>query len=229
MPTAALATAPAPTQVHPLHKRALRIIKGTATFEDRYVPDHTQVTELIAILRSMGCIIAFTTGNWDLFHIGHGKYIARGKEEATKHYPGADHVIMVVGIDTDEMTRKRKGPSRPIVPEDERAAILGHLRAVDIIVPQYEENQLFRLIKHDVRIVSISTKDLPDLGVIKEQCDHLVNLEPQAETSTTARVRRLAIDGIYDRLGPYLMKLKPIVDEMSDELEKVASELSKKS
>lgn len=214
------------TQVNPLHRRALRILKGTATFEDRFVPDHGQVTQLIEHLRGMGCVIAFTTGNWDLFHIGHAKYIARGKAEAAKNYPDAEHVIMVVGIDTDEMTRKRKGPTRPIVPERERAEVLSHLRAVDIIVPQYEPDQLFRVIKHDVRVVSISTKDLPDLSIIEAECEHLVNLEPQAETSTTARVRRLAIDGVYERLGPYLGKLKPIVDEMSGELERVEHELN---
>jgi len=215
------------TSINPLLKRVQRILKGTATFEDRFVANHDDVPQLINFLRSMGCVIAFTTGNWDLFHIGHAKYIARGKEEATKHYPEADHVIMVVGLDTDEMTRKRKGPNRPIVNEQERAEVLGHLRAVDIIVPQYEPDQLFKLIKHDVRIVSHSTGDLPDEDVIRAECEHLVKLPPQAETSTTARVRRLAIDGAYTELADLVGKLTPIVEEINAKMGGFRSEIEK--
>ncbi len=209
-----------PARVNPQHQRALRVIKGTATFEDRFVPNHNEVVELIAALRAMGCVIAFTTGNWDLFHIGHAEYIARGKKEAAKLYPEADHVVMVVGIDTDEMTKKRKGPTRPIVPESERSKVLSHLRAVDLIVPQYEPDQLYCLVEHDVRVISTSTGDLPEHDEIRRYCQHLVNLPPQAETSTTARIRRLAIDGSLDVVKNVTEKLTAVLKEVTDELGK---------
>lgn len=96
-----------------VQQRALRIIKGTAEFADRFVPDHNDLVALIDSLRAMGCTIVFTTGVWDLIHIGHAEYIHHGKEEAKKHYPDSDHVIMVVGVETDELTKIRKGSDRP--------------------------------------------------------------------------------------------------------------------
>ena len=184
-----------------VQQRALRIIKGTATFDERFVPEHKDLTMLIEALRSMGCTIVFVTGVWDLFHIGHAEYIWRGKEDAKKLYPDSDHVIMVVGVETDELTKLRKGPDRPIVPQEERLRVLAHLRSVDILALQYEADQLYRVVAHDIRVISQSTADLPDLSEIESQCAHIVNLPPQSETSTTARVRRLSIDGVAKALS----------------------------
>jgi D-beta-D-heptose 7-phosphate kinase/D-beta-D-heptose 1-phosphate adenosyltransferase len=201
-------------------RRASRIIKGTATFEDRFVPEHGILLQLIQSLRSMGCTICFVTGVWDLIHIGHAEYIARGKKEAIKLYPETDHMIMVVGVDTDEFTKLRKGPDRPVVPQDERLRMLGHLRAVDILTLQYEEDQLFQIVAHDVRIISESTKDLPALEKIQKQCAHIVNLPPQAETSTTARIRRLSFDGAANVLLKAEKALLTALKEVRDEIEK---------
>src|ERR1700692_1623337 len=102
-------------ELNSIHRRAARILTGKATFEDRYIAEHQELESLIEQLREMGCVIVFTMGVWDLFHIGHAEYIHKGKEEARKKYPDAEHVIMIVGVDTDELTRRRKGPKRPIV------------------------------------------------------------------------------------------------------------------
>jgi len=201
-------------------RRATRIIKGTATFEDRFLPDHQELVKLIDALRSMACTIVFVTGVWDLIHIGHAEYIARGKKEAIKLYPDTDHMIVVVGVDTDEFTKRRKGPDRPVVPEDERLRMLGHLRAVDILTLQYEEDQLFKIVPHDVRIISESTKDLPVLEKIQQQCAHIVNLPPQAETSTTARIRQLTFDGTAGLLLKIERGLNGFLKEVRDEISK---------
>ncbi|KND51158.1 MAG: FAD synthetase [Parcubacteria bacterium C7867-001] len=206
-------------RVNPTQLRAARILKGNAKFDDKFFPNHDELSEVIGQLRSMGCVIAFTTGVWDLFHIGHAKYIRAGKEAARQLYPDAEHVIMVVGVDTDALTKQRKGPKRPIVPEAERYEILCELGTVDILVPQYEANQLYTLIDHDVRVISESTKDLPsDHDTIRAQCEHLVNLPPQAETSTTARIRILAIDGGIETLEKVSTKLLQAIEEARNEL-----------
>lgn len=206
-------------EINSIQRRVTRILKGTASFEDRFVPDHGELVTLLDQLREMGCAIGFTMGVWDLFHIGHAEYIQRGKEEAEKKYPNAEHVIMVVGVDTDELTRRRKGPKRPIVPEDERERVLGHLRSVDIITPQYEFNQLYSIVRPDVQIISTSTKDLPpNIDHITMHCTHLVNLEPQAETSTTARVRGLALDGSLTAIERVSNKLLQALEDARNEL-----------
>lgn len=209
-----------PIEPVPLRKRATRILKGTATYEDRFFPDHEELVEIIADFRSRGCVVAFVTGVWDLFHIGHGDYLQKGKSETAKLYPDAEHIILVVGVDTDEFTKSRKGPDRPIVPEDERCRVLGHLRPVDIITLQYEADQLFRVVDHDVRIISESTKDLPNLEMIQQQCAHIVSLPPQAETSTTARIRRLSFDGAASVLLKVERRLTITLQEVRDEIGK---------
>ncbi|MCH7529901.1 adenylyltransferase/cytidyltransferase family protein [Patescibacteria group bacterium] len=191
-----------PTEPNLLMKRATRIITGSGDFEDRFVSDHKELKELLENFRHMGCAIAFTTGVWDLLHIGHAKYIERGHMEAKRICSDFERVVMVVGVDTDKLTSERKGPKRPIVPEDERYRVLAYLRAVDIVTPQYKANTLFKIVLPNVLIISTSTKDLPpDVEVLKKYCGDLVNLEPQAETSTSARIRRLSIDGATELGG----------------------------
>ena len=208
------------TAPNTVQQRALRIIKGIATFRDRFVPKHEELVKLIEELRSMGCTIVFTTGVWDLIHIGHADYIQNGKDAAAKFYPNTDHVIMVVGVDTDELTKRRKGPNRPIVPQEERFEMLGHLRAVDILTPQYEHDSLFKIVDHDVRVISQSTKDLPEMKRMKVRCARIVNLPPQAETSTTARVRRLSLDGATNVLLTIEKGLEATLKEVRDEISK---------
>lgn len=183
-----------------LLRRARRILTGCAAFEDRYFADYRDAVELIELLRSMECKIAFTAGVFDMFHIGHGDYLHHGKQEVVKCYPDVDRVVLAVGVDSDEVVKSRKGPTRPVVPMDERCRVLEHIRAVDIIVAQTQENQLYCNLPYDARIISTSTNDLPDLTEIKRYCEHLVNLPPQAETSTTARIRQLALEGKMEGL-----------------------------
>lgn len=209
-----------PAILDDVQQRTLRILKGTASFGDRFVPDHNDLVTMIGVLRSMGCIIGFTTGTWDLFHLGHGDYIQLGKDEVAKLYPGADHIIMVVGVDTDEITKIRKGPNRPIAPQAERVKVLGYIRPIDILTLQYEENQLYKIVEHDVRIVSTSTTDLPSLEQIRERCAFVVNLPPQAETSTTARIRQLSMEGAASVLLSVEKRLAAALQEVRDEIKR---------
>src|SRR5450755_4667213 len=76
-------------------------------------------------LRRQGKVIAWTNGCFDLMHIGHVKYL----EEA-----GRGNRILIVGLNSDASIRKIKGPSRPIVEQRSRAAVLAALESVDFVV-----------------------------------------------------------------------------------------------
>jgi len=69
--------------------------------------------------------IVFTNGCFDLLHPGHvrGFELARQMGDA-----------LVVGLNSDASVRQLKGPTRPVIPEDERAEILSALEAVDAVV-----------------------------------------------------------------------------------------------
>lgn len=76
-------------------------------------------------------IIGYTTGVFDMFHIGHLNVLRRAKEQC-------DHLI--VGVSTDELCRAYKNKA-PIIPFDERCAIVEALKFVDEVVPQVDRDK----------------------------------------------------------------------------------------
>jgi rfaE bifunctional protein nucleotidyltransferase chain/domain len=68
--------------------------------------------------------MVLTNGVFDLFHAGHAAYLA----EARAHGD-----LLVVALNSDASVRALKGPLRPLVPEDDRAAVLLALRCVDYV------------------------------------------------------------------------------------------------
>jgi glycerol-3-phosphate cytidylyltransferase len=77
-------------------------------------------------------IIGYTTGVFDLFHIGHLNILRKAKNECDE---------LIVGVTTDELTEKLKG-KKPIITYLERAEILENLKCVNKVVPQKEINEL---------------------------------------------------------------------------------------
>jgi len=71
-------------------------------------------------------IFGYTTGVFDMFHIGHLRILERSKAACDQ---------LIVGITTDELSMEEKGKC-PIVPFAERRQIVSALRCVDLTVPQ---------------------------------------------------------------------------------------------
>lgn len=164
------------------------IFGDKTSFEHRYIPDHEKLEELVNYWKKLGLRIVLTSGTFDLFHIGHAQYLEKAKALGD---------VLIVGVDSDARVKKRKGPSRPIVPEHERVLILAHVRHADVITLKNvddESNHLIKLVRPDVLVVSESTKHGEDEVDEKAQfCGEIVVLEPQAETSTSAKVRLIQI------------------------------------
>ena len=74
--------------------------------------------------RLAGKRIVFTNGCFDLLHAGH---------LALLHAAAAHGDALVLAINSDESVRRLKGPDRPLVPEQERAALLAALECVDAV------------------------------------------------------------------------------------------------
>lgn len=68
--------------------------------------------------------LVFTNGVFDLMHAGHLDSL-----ETARSYGDA----LVVGINTDASTRRLKGPTRPYMPEADRARLVAGLRCVDAV------------------------------------------------------------------------------------------------
>lgn len=117
----------------------------------------------IAGIREEGGRVVFTNGCFDLLHPGHVFYLraARSLGDA-----------LVVGLNSDASVRKLKGPSRPVVPEKDRAAVLEALESVDAVVV-FGEDTPIRLMRELEPAVYVKgsdyrIEDLPEAEVARE-------------------------------------------------------------
>ena len=70
--------------------------------------------------------LVFTNGCFDIVHRGHVEYLAAARALGD---------TLVVGLNTDASVRRLKGPHRPYVALDDRAAVLAALASVDVVTP----------------------------------------------------------------------------------------------
>ena len=169
-------------------------LSTSAHLSAHLAPDLKTLAQVVKEIRQEGKTISLTQGVWDLIHEGHAKYLALAKQQCD---------VLVVGVDSDALTKLRKGPSRPIVPEQERLNMLAHLRHTDILFlrsPRHGmdiTNKLIQTVKPDILVLSKTTGDLSPKQVraLKKFAKKIVYLDPQSSTSTTARIRLLSIDG----------------------------------
>jgi D-beta-D-heptose 7-phosphate kinase/D-beta-D-heptose 1-phosphate adenosyltransferase len=69
--------------------------------------------------------LVFTNGCFDILHRGHVTYLTFARNQGD---------ALVVGLNTDASVKSNKGDDRPINNEEDRAFVLGSLRAVDYVV-----------------------------------------------------------------------------------------------
>jgi len=159
-----------------------------SNFNQRYISDYKKLAKLIEHCKGLGLRVVLTQGTYDMLHIGHARYF----EEAKKHGD-----VLVVGVDSDEKVRARKGPERPVVPENERLEMVAHLRPVDVVVlkalkaPRW---QLIKMVKPDVLIATKQTYTKAEIVELHKICGKVIALEPMATTSTSAKIRKLQIN-----------------------------------
>lgn len=77
-------------------------------------------------------IIGYTTGVFDMFHVGHLNVLKRARAQCD---------YLIVGVSTDELTFEYKH-KRPVIPFEQRRAIVEAIRYVDRVVPQTNMDKL---------------------------------------------------------------------------------------
>lgn len=76
-------------------------------------------------------VIGYTTGVYDLFHVGHLNLLKNAKGMCDR---------LIVGVTTDDLV-EYKG-KRSMIPYEDRAEIVQAIKYVDAVVPQYDMDKL---------------------------------------------------------------------------------------
>lgn len=129
--------------------------------------------------QAQGRKVVLTNGVFDLLHYGHLQYL-----EAARALGDA----LIVALNSDASTRQNKGPLRPLVPEEERAALLAALRPVDTVVifDEPTAEQVVATVRPDVYVkggdyslaadaagTMTGSKPLPEAAIVRGYGGHV--------------------------------------------------------
>ena len=129
----------------------------------------------------------FVNGTFDILHRGHLELLNYAKSLG----------YVIVGIDTDECIKGKKGPTRPIHNQEERKFHLENLKSVDEVIFFSSEPEFEGLIKSLEPDIIIVGSDWKEKSTIKSYYDgELIFFDRIEEYSTTKTIQK--IKGYYE-------------------------------
>lgn len=128
--------------------------------------------------------IGFCIGVFDCFHYGHLRLIQRAAEQC-------DH--LVVAVVKDAAVKAQKGENRPIIPFEQRIAIIRGLRAVDAAVPSegFDPHDAVKALGHIDKYFRGADQQHVPIEEIKKMGIEIVQLDRTPDVSTTKILEKL--------------------------------------
>lgn len=105
-------------------------------------------------------IIGYTSGVYDLFHVGHLNILNKARQMCDK---------LIVGVTTDELMKDYK-KKKAVIPYIERSEIVANIRSVDVVVPQESMNKIdaWQKLKFNIMFVGDDWHNTPKWNEIEE-------------------------------------------------------------
>lgn len=126
------------------------------------VLDRASLVSIAAEAKKAGKRIVFANGCFDVLHVGHVRYLEAARALGD---------LLIVGINSDEQTRRLKGKDRPLLPQDERAELVASLEAVDFVTVFHEPTveQLLLALKPDIHAkgTDYTEETVPERDVVR--------------------------------------------------------------
>ena len=136
--------------------------------------------------------IGYTTGVFDLFHVGHLNILRNAKLECD---------YLIVGITTDELSIKEKGRI-PIIPFSERMTIIESIKYVDSVIPQvnYDKIEAWNNLKFNIMFVGNDWQGTEKWNLLEEKFSELgvkISYFPYTQQTSSRKIRKI-LDLIYE-------------------------------
>ncbi len=150
-----------------------------AFFRDKVV-DFGVLNMLLASWKSCKTnFVVFTTGAFDMLHPGHVSYLWKAAEYGSH---------LLVGIDSDARVKAAKGKHRPIISEEDRAAVVAGLACVDMVFIFDDMKQALDVVKPNAIVVSpTSTEDavFDRIAYARENGAKIITVPEQSQKHTS--------------------------------------------
>lgn len=128
--------------------------------------------------------IVLVGGCFDILHYGHVSFLKKAKSLGN---------ILVVALESDENTKRLKGPKRPIHTQKQRAEILRSLRSVDKVIslpPSPDYRRLTKQVKPDIIACDPEDKLLKNKKEYESLGAKIVVI-PKIKTPSTTQIAKL--------------------------------------
>lgn len=130
--------------------------------------------------------LVFAPGCFDLLHAGHVRMLTQARALCSR---------LMVGLNTDESISRLKGPTRPIIPYQQRYECLVALRCVDEVIPIVDDTpcNLLRILRPEIVVKGPGNiRDrMPEFPVVSSYGGSIVIMDGP-DVSTTQILQRLA-------------------------------------
>ncbi len=124
--------------------------------------ERDDLAAVVNAAKRKGSRIVFANGCFDVLHVGHIRYLEAAKALGD---------LLIVGVNSDEQTRRLKGEGRPLAPQNQRAQIVSALAAVDFVTIFHEPTveQLLLALRPDIHAKGTDyTEDtVPERDVVR--------------------------------------------------------------
>lgn len=155
-------------------------------FSEAKAASLTQALERVGGWRRQGFRVGFTNGCFDLLHPGHVSLLSQARMRCDK---------LIVGLNSDASVAKLKGPERPVQSEAARAAVLGSLASVDLVVVFGEDTplELIKALKPDLLVkgADYTVDTVVGADVVREYGGQVYLADLAEGHSTTNTIRKM--------------------------------------
>src|SRR5258706_10710359 len=155
--------------------------------------DRKSLVARIAEAKLEGSRIVLANGCFDVLHAGHVRYLEAARALGD---------LLIVGINSDEQTRRLKGPGRPLVPQDERAEIISSIEAVDLVTIFSEPTvtELLLALRPDIHAkgTDYTEESVPERDVVRSYGGRVAIVGDPKDHSSSEMIEKFAVSMEYD-------------------------------